>query len=82
MYYLHHSGTAFAAIVAGTIASTHAQAGVRVGGVTSVVHDVASSVSGQATTFLKMNSSVPRPRAAREFHSLTRRTLEWVRRRE
>ena len=46
MYYLHHSGTAFAAIVAGTIASTHAQAGVRVGGVTSVVHDVASSVSG------------------------------------
>ena len=48
MYYLHHSGTAFAAIVAGTIASTHAQAGVRVGGVTSVVHDVASSVSGQS----------------------------------
>ena len=44
----HHSGTAFAAIVAGTIASTHAQAGVRVGGVTSVVHDVASSVSGQS----------------------------------
>ena len=48
MYNLHHSGAAFAAIVAGTIASTHAQAGVRVGGVTSVVHDVASSVSGQS----------------------------------
>ena len=48
MYYLHHSATAFAAIVAGVIASTHAQAGSRVGGVTSVVHDVASSVSGQS----------------------------------
>ena len=48
MYYLHHSATAFAAIVAGVIASTHAQAGSRVGGATSVVHDVASSVSGQS----------------------------------
>ena len=48
MYYLHHSATAFAAIVAGVIASTHAQAGSRVGGATSVVHDVASSVSGES----------------------------------
>jgi FecR protein len=48
MYYLHHSATAFAAIVAGVIASTAAQAGSRVGGVTSVVHDVASSLSGQS----------------------------------
>lgn len=47
MYYLH-SATAFAAIVAGVIASTHAQAGSRVGGATSVVHDVASSVSGDS----------------------------------
>src|SRR5262245_6297942 len=47
MYYLHHSATAFAAIVAGVIASTHAQAGSRVGGATSIVHDVASSVSGE-----------------------------------
>ena len=39
MHYLHHSATAFAAIVAGVIASTHAQAGSRVGGATSVVHD-------------------------------------------
>jgi hypothetical protein len=48
MYYLHHSATAFAAIVAGVIASTHAQAGSRVGGATTVVHDVASSVSGES----------------------------------
>ena len=48
MYYLHHSATAFAAIVAGVIASTHAQAGSRVGGATAVVHDVSSSVSGQS----------------------------------
>ena len=48
MHYLHHSATVFAAIVVGTIASTHAQAGSRVGGVTSAVHDVASSVSGQS----------------------------------
>lgn len=48
MYYLHHSATAFAAIVAGVIASTHAQAGSRVGGATAVVHDVLSSVSGQS----------------------------------
>ena len=48
MYYLHHSATAFAAIVAGIIASTNAQAGSRVGGTTSVVHDVSSSVSGQS----------------------------------
>ena len=48
MYYLHHSATAFAAIVAGIIASTHAQAGSRVGGTTAVVHDVSSSVSGQS----------------------------------
>ena len=48
MYYLHHSATAYAAIVAGVIASTHAQAGSRVGGTTAVVHDVASSVSGQS----------------------------------
>src|SRR6478736_3531836 len=32
MHYLHHSATVFAAIVVGTIASTHAQAGSRVGG--------------------------------------------------
>lgn len=48
MYYLHHSATAFAATVAVVIASTHAQAGSRVGGATSVVHDVASSVSGKS----------------------------------
>jgi hypothetical protein len=48
MHYLHHSATAFAAIIAGIFASTNAQAGGRVGGVTSVVHDVASSVSGQS----------------------------------
>ena len=48
MYYLHHSATVFAAIVAGVIASTHAQAGSRVGGATAVVHDVSSSVSGQS----------------------------------
>jgi hypothetical protein len=48
MYYLHHSATAFVAIVVGIIASTNAQAGSRVGGTTSVVHDVASSVSGQS----------------------------------
>jgi FecR-like protein len=48
MYYLHHSATAFAAIVVGVIASTNAQAGSRVGGATSVVHDVASSVSGES----------------------------------
>jgi FecR protein len=48
MHYLHHSATAFAAIVAGVIASSNVQAGSRVGGMTAVVHDVASSVSGQA----------------------------------
>jgi hypothetical protein len=48
MYYLHHSATAFAAIVFGVIASTNAQAGSRVGGATAVVHDVSSSVSGQS----------------------------------
>src|SRR5262245_1856714 len=49
MYYLHHSATGFAAIIAGVIAATTAQAGgSRVGGTTSVVHDVSSSVSGQS----------------------------------
>ena len=48
MYYLHHSATAFAAIVAAVIAATNAQAGSRVGGATSVVHDVSSSESGQS----------------------------------
>jgi hypothetical protein len=48
MYHLHHSATAFGAIVAGIIASTNTQAGSRVGGTTSVVHDVSSSVSGQS----------------------------------
>jgi hypothetical protein len=48
MYYLHHSAAAFAAIVAGVVASTAAQAGSRVGGTTSVVHNVASSVSGES----------------------------------
>jgi hypothetical protein len=37
-----------AAIVAGVIASINAQAGSRVGGATTVVHDVASSESGQS----------------------------------
>jgi hypothetical protein len=48
MYYLHHSATAFAAIVVGVIASTPAEAGSRVGGATAVIHDVSSSVSGQS----------------------------------
>src|SRR5262245_51923796 len=49
MYYLHHSATGFAAIIAGVIAATTAQAGgSRVGCTTSVVHDVSSSVSGQS----------------------------------
>ena len=49
MYYLHHSATAYAAIVAGVIASTHAQAGSPGRRHDkSVVHDVASSVSGQS----------------------------------
>src|SRR5262245_23290111 len=48
MHYLHHSATGFAAIVAGIIAATNAQAGGRVGGTTSVVHDVSSSVAGKA----------------------------------
>src|SRR5262245_15190686 len=46
MYHLHHSATGIAAIVAAVVASTHAQAGSRVGGATAVVHEVASSVSG------------------------------------
>src|SRR5262245_28558150 len=48
MYRLQHSATGIAVIVAGVIASTHAQAGSRVGGATAVVHDVASSASGQS----------------------------------
>jgi hypothetical protein len=48
MYCRHHSATALAAIVAGVIASTYAQAGSRVGGAIDVVHDVSGSQSGQS----------------------------------
>jgi len=47
MYCRHQSATALAAIVAGVIASSYAQAGSRVGGAITVVRDVSGSQSGQ-----------------------------------
>src|SRR5215475_7594051 len=46
MYCRHYSAIALAALVAGVIASSYAQAASRVGGATSVVRDVSGSLSG------------------------------------
>jgi hypothetical protein len=48
MHCHHHSATVLVAIVAGVIASTYAQAAVRVGGAVSVVREVSGSLSGRS----------------------------------